>query len=353
MKRTIVTTLLLLSVSTTFGTERWVPSEYPTIQAAVDECSDGDIVVIFPGIYRGCGNREIDIGGRRITVRSIDPNNFTIVDKTVIDCEIAGRGVIFRNGEDANSVIAGLTIINGHSLFGGGVYCCNKSSPTISNCVIVGNSATFGGGIACIGDSRPKINNCTISGNSASMSGGAVYCKAGSPAISNSIFSNNVGPAGGAISCTVSNLAVRNCTFSDNAATKGGAIFCYNSNKVVVENSILWADKGKEGPEIFVGKSGGPSSLMVSYCDVDGGEAAAVIEQGCILNWGDGNFDVEPMFVSGPLGDYYLDPNSPCVDAGSKLATSLSLDMFSTRVDGLGESGVLDVGYHYPAGAAR
>jgi predicted outer membrane repeat protein len=329
--------------------ERRVPSQYPTIQEAIDECRDGDVVIISTGTYRGTGNREIDFRGKGITVRGIDPDNFRVVDKTVIDCEIAGRGFAFCTGEDGNSVIAGLTIVNGHSLAGGAIYCSNKSSPVIVNCVIISNSAVFGGGIACNDGSSPEIYNCTISSNSASMEGGAIYCSAGSPFFGNCLFRNNVAPTGGAISCADSNLATGNCTLSSNRASRGGGIYCYESSNVVIENGILWANTGESGAEILVGKSGGVSSLAVSYCNVQGGESAAVVEQGCTLNWGDGNFDAEPMFVTGPLGDYCLDPNSPCVDAGSDLAEDLDLEQFSTRQDGLSESGIVDIGYHYPA----
>jgi hypothetical protein len=347
--RIVLTVLLLLSVPTAFATERLVPSQYATIQAAVDDCNDGDVVVISPGTYRGPGNREIDLAGRAITVCSIEPDNFRIADSTIIDCEIAGRGFIFRTGEDANSVVSGLTIINGHSLLGGAIYCRNKSSPTISNCAIIGNSATLGGGVACSGGSQPTINNCTINSNSGSMGGGAIYCNTGGPTISNSLISNNVAPAGGGISCALSNLVVRNCTFSSNDASRGGGIYCYNSSNVTIENSILWGNTSKNRPQILVSKSGNVSSLTVSHCNMQGGEPAAIVEEGCTLNWDDGNLDAEPMFVTGPLGDYYLDPNSSCVNAGNVLAANLDLDEFSTRADGLDESGIVDMGYHYPS----
>ncbi|MHC4336670.1 MAG: right-handed parallel beta-helix repeat-containing protein [Planctomycetota bacterium] len=348
MKRTIFSTVLLLSAVPALARERLVPSQYVNVQAAVSDCVDGDVVIISPGTYRGSGNRDIDFGGKAIIVRSIDPNNFRVVARTIIDCEIAGRGFIFCTGENANSAVSGLTIINGHSLTGGAIYCSSNSSPTLSNCIIMSSSAALGGGLAFGGGSRATITNCTISSNSASMSGGAVYSRASSPTINNCVFNNNIAPIGGAIGCAVSKMMVRNCSLNRNSASKGGAIYCYDSSNVTIENSILWADAAENASQILVGNSGSASSLTVSYCDVQGGRSAAIIEQDCILNWGEHNFDVEPKFVAGPLGDYYLAPNSPCVDAGSDLAANLGYDELSTQADGLGESGIIDVGYHYP-----
>jgi hypothetical protein len=54
---------------------RNVPVDYPTIQAAIDDCNEGDTVIIAPGTHTGSGNRDIDFKGKGITVRSVDPNS--------------------------------------------------------------------------------------------------------------------------------------------------------------------------------------------------------------------------------------------------------------------------------------
>ena len=70
------------------GSLHLVPSQYPTIQAAIDASLDiyGDVVIVEPNIYTGSGNCDINFNGKPITVRSIDPNDSDVVAATIIDC---------------------------------------------------------------------------------------------------------------------------------------------------------------------------------------------------------------------------------------------------------------------------
>jgi hypothetical protein len=148
MKRKIVVSVVgvavLVCTSAVFAAERFVPSEYATIQAAINDCNNGDVVIVEPNTYTGAGNRDIDFLGKAITVRSSDPNDANVVAATVIDCEGSGRGFYFHSGEERKSVVSGLTIkrgrVWGEPARGGAIY-CSGSSPTIEKCVISDNKA--------------------------------------------------------------------------------------------------------------------------------------------------------------------------------------------------------------------
>jgi len=110
---------------------------YPgeSIQGKIDSAHRGDTVIIHEGRYV----EVIDFKGKVITVRSIDPNDPDVVAATIIDANQTGSAVTFTNGEDTRSVLSGLTLQNGKSASGGGIY-CNYSSPIISKCIISGNT---------------------------------------------------------------------------------------------------------------------------------------------------------------------------------------------------------------------
>jgi hypothetical protein len=227
--------------------------DYATIQAAIDAANNWDVIEVQPGTYIGNGNRDIDFNGKILTVRSIDPNDPDIVATTIIDCDgtesTTHRGFYFHHNENANSILAGLTITNGYTTRGGAIY-CYYASPTITHCNITGNTAYYtrdsdgGGGIYCYA-SASKITNCSISGNTAKddADGGAINGNYTLPAptISNCVISKNRGDRGGGLfRCEGS---ITNCIIIDNLAYCGGGLHSCNgpiTNCIISGNSGAW-----------------------------------------------------------------------------------------------------------------
>ncbi|MHC4343407.1 MAG: LamG-like jellyroll fold domain-containing protein [Planctomycetota bacterium] len=286
----------VVSVTLYIGVALHVPSEYPTIQAAINAAEKGDTVLIADGIYTGDGNRDIDFKGKAITVRSENgPEN------CIIDCQRLGRGFSFHSGEDAASVLDGLTITKGYSSGAGGGIFCTDSSPTITGCSIVYNHCLLIGGGVVAGGGRPVVSNCLIACNSARDCGGGLF-RVNGPITNCVIAANKAASDGGGLSdcdgditnCVIAgNIAglgagglwgcdgnITGCTVSNNKSETGpaGLDWCTGS----IANCIIWGNFVLRGPQ-----------LQLEYC--------AEPTYSCIQDWpygSNGNIDQDPLFVS-------------------------------------------------------
>ena len=294
-----------------------VPSDEDNLQDAILRVRDCGIIIVSDGRYSGENNRDLDFSGRLITMTSENgPAN------CIINCENQGRAFLFRNNRSGDIIISGFTIVNGNSgEEDGGAVFCYESSPEISNCFFFKNKTSeyaSGGAVYIRNPSHPIFDNCLFSGNSANFGGALASVR-------------------GAV------VSISNCTFNANAGTFGGAIGV-SSATLILKNSILW-DNSRD--EIY----SEDSRVTVTYCDVMGGFS------------GESNINVDPVFVSGPFGEHYLDerlPN-PCVNAGSDDSDELyfsgyyynswedhiSYDRLTTRNSNLPDQGLVNLGFHY------
>jgi len=295
----------------------------------------------------------------------------------------AGGAIHCRNG--SSPMISGNTITDNSATIGGGIY-SSDSSPTItSNTVsdnigsgiycgaettitdntISGNQATGfrGGGIHCeAGGSpggMPMIQGNNIYDNSASY-GGGIYCSEGSPTIKDNFITSNAstyasnGHGGGIHLTEADALVSNNIVVSNSSAVAAGGIYCGDCAPTLCFNTIV----NNQAAEGGGGISCEDSSPVIKDCVLwDNGDDL----YGCSATYcciedpdvGTGNIHDNPIFVTGTLGDYYLNPLSPCVNAGSRSASAAGLSDRTTQTDGTPDTGTVDMGYHYPIPAER
>lgn len=349
-----------------------VPSAYPTIQSAIEDAENGDLILVAPGTYI----ENVHFKGKFIELRSdqdLDPETHDIApEATVIDGNQNGSVVVFEQEENEASRLEGFTITNGTGTgtgavrYGGGILCRIDpyptkardgglphagSSPTIINNIIIGNSAFRGAGIYCIDQSAPRIERNTIRDNEAIgffSNGGGICCSEAHPLIvgniitrnksylgggigladchallQNNIVAHNEAHAGGGISInrTDADLQIVNCTIVENtAANWGGGIYCMDDFSCVLKNSIV-RDNITYGLEIEITLSDyfPPSSeLSTMFSNVKGGADLVETSTHGLLEWDEGSMiDEDPLFANPANEDFHITRHSPCINRGT------------------------------------
>ncbi len=241
--------------------------EFPfdTIQEAIDVAAPGTTIMIRSGTYV----ENLELSYTSLVLTGVDVNDWAFP-------VLQGAGddpvVSVRSSTDPNTLLQGLVINQGDGKLAGGLN-CRESQLTLVNCLIVGNRCD------------------SVHGQS------------------------------GALRAYKSQVNLINCTVSGNyGAPDGAALFADSNSVITLSDSIVWDN---EPNEILSDET---SAFVVQYSDVN-----EVID-------GIGNLVVDPNFASlgywehalNPgmvvppthayatwiTGDYHLDANSPCIDAG-------------------------------------
>lgn len=237
MKKLFGLVIVAIATASAQGDLIQVPTEYSSIQAAIDAAASGDIIEVSPGEYE----ENIDFSGKDIVLTGLDPNDPNTVAQTVIFREpqrsrrglpigTEGNGTIvtFTQGETQEAVLTGFTIMYGYgthleanNYFGGGVLCI-ESSPTITKNV-------FSHHLGPNGEGRQGSRNCL---------GAAISCLTSSAVITHNVMTENSSYVGAGICCIGSDAFVAYNTIVLNEAYIGAGVICLDGPTVVFSNLI-------------------------------------------------------------------------------------------------------------------
>jgi hypothetical protein len=212
-----------------------VPSDLPTVQAAIDAAMPGDRIDVAPGLHVG----NVDFGGKAVTVIGAGP-------ETIIEGTGDGSVVRFATGEGNESVLDSVLIRGGTANVGGGIY-VSGSSPTIVRNVVIDNRALAGGsGIAIDGSgAAPLIYNNLFAYN-ASAGGDPhtmeIYSGASPVIVNNTIVrgdSNGIITRGASAPIIMNNIISFNGSFATGGLRgRGICDFAFNGASEITFNNF-------------------------------------------------------------------------------------------------------------------
>ena len=289
------------------------------IETALALAADGDTVTVSNGVYRppaqlalqygvallGAGERERTVidGGAAHRCVSLQHGNAVVDGFTITGGKTtgSGAGAYIAGGTLRNCIV----VSNTASLSGGGVYL--YLTGLVENCRILSNSttvsatATGGGGIYVV--TGGTVRACFVTGNSATANdGGGVYLIGGGLAQNCVIVSNTAFDKAGGLYLRLGGLA-QNCTVVGNRGGAGagatGGTRCNGGGTLY--NCIVWSN--------YVGSTvtnfNDVGTVTYTYCDT------------YPLHAGVSNIAADPLFSAAASGNYRLQSNSPCIDAGA------------------------------------
>jgi hypothetical protein len=337
-------------------------SPFATLAEAFAVAVDSHVIELADGVYSGPQNRDLDFGGRELTVRSANgPAG------CVLDLQGSGRAFTLDSGEQG-VLVQGLTIRNGSASQGGAIWSGNASY-TLERCVFEGCQASASGGAVfamallaptpptvtlvestfrgCAADGagaaalsyvRAQVDACLFEdnlstssagalsllvrggaswvtravflGNAASTSGGGMTAStlgAGDEVVVvDALMAGNAAGVGGALWADGRVTVAASTLVSNTAGTRGGAVEVPAGGDLALAGTILWDNSSPSGPQLHVSGTATVAALVeVAWCDVQGGQPGVVVQGSSVLSWLGGNLDADPFFVDpdGPDGD--------------------------------------------------
>ncbi|MCD4653702.1 right-handed parallel beta-helix repeat-containing protein [bacterium] len=371
---------------------RYVPSQYPSIQIAIEASVDGDTVYVAPGVYRGDSNTDLKFGGRAIHLTSFPGEPTPVIDCMGTDSNYH-QGFIFNSLDGPGLEVSNMAVINGFYGLGGGMWFLPGSAPVIRNCLIRDCTAEWsGGGIQAFSSgvilNRVDIENCvSIDG------GGGAACFQGGhdslqPIMYRCIIKGNQCYGGnfGVVQIdSGSELVITSCEFIDNVKSAlwfnsghmhfldvNNCLFSGNTVGMTIQTGMVDIDCStfNDNHEYAITAYEKLTQVdLIRSCLWGPNDLAHNISSAQNCNLPDPNhenysncFYADPLFVQGASGDYYIyqreysEPSSPNFNTGGKPVWLIQfpgpgynvlMENMTTSVNHVPDTRFTDIGYHY------
>ena len=332
-------------------TEIWVAAgTYQPDRDAAEALGTGDRTATF-SLISGVALRGGFAGNEDPTTFNLANRNFA-AHASILSGDLAGNDgpgfvnmeensyhVVTGNGTNNTATLDGFVIQSGNGVdndvgSGGGIL-VGDGSLKVVHCRFTRNYAFWGGACSIYSGNPPEISACIFEGNRVEGGGGAIEVYSSNLKLRDCVFVGNVAGFGGAIAAG-DNLTLSNCTFAFNDAYRAGVLET-SYGTTTVANCVFWGNTSTTGTAADIGLPWSTATLTVQHSDIQGGQEAVFVDLGSTLNWGAGNIDADPLFVRSPspgsdeawgtedddFGDLWLQPGSPCIDAGDNTAGGL------------------------------
>ena len=220
------------------GADLLVPSQYETIQAAINASADGDTVTVAPGTYF----ENIDFGSKRIVVRSEQGRDVTTIEGAPTGSTLR----VIGSSHTATTGLEGFTIRGGAWTGGscsirGSAIAVAQASPRIAHCRVTHDSSAAV--VTSTSGAAPLFEECEFVGQVEFDHQMVHSVCTSSPTFRMCRFVNVTGPAGGAVGGLFQHLGgtmtFDGCELVAQIDTEEPIFYIYSSTAVVIKQSVV------------------------------------------------------------------------------------------------------------------